>query len=212
MKYNYLNLRIGAPARLSILKRDFNTRSQHSSAQTWRDVRFATFLSDCSLSQGLQDNEPIWYTHGGEFFRNERDADRIISMRHTGWYTDEDCNETAVGIVGSLPHGRFLAGYRWTSNDERVWFPQIFDDESDAARMADEHARVFAEQAKEDDEKYQEARRLEDSIERKEVRLRECLALRNKKCMEYVRSEIEGLIESIRNKRDRLKTEFADYV
>ena len=69
-----------------------------------------------------------------------------------GWYTDSYQDETAVGIIASLPHGRFIAGYRWTSNDERVYFGEVFANEDDAARMADEHARVFAENCRDSEE------------------------------------------------------------
>lgn len=134
-------LDIGAPARLAAIrggmKRDYTLN-------TWRNAYGA----------GLHHGGGQWYTHGGEQFRDERDAHDILPRLPRGWYTDADANETAVGIVARLPHGRFIAGYRWTSNGERVYFPEVFTDEDDAAGAADGHAERFAEDAREDDERF----------------------------------------------------------
>ena len=107
-----------------------------------------------ALSQGRNGGTPIWSTFSTDVFRNERDAQDILALRHDGWFTDDECNETAIGIVGRLPHGRFIAGYRWTYNGERVYFPEVFDAGEDAACMANEHARVFAEGAREDSKRF----------------------------------------------------------
>ena len=72
--------------------------------------------------------------------------------------TDSEGYDKAIGIVASLTRGRYIAGYRWTSNDERVYFDGVFTDESEAARMADEHARVFADSAREDNARYETMR------------------------------------------------------
>ena len=106
----------------------------------------------CCILQRYQGGIGQWYTHSGEQFRNERDACEVLRMRHTGWFTDNYQDDTAVGIVASLTHGRYIAGYRWTSNDERVYFDDVFTNEDDAARMADEHARVFAENCRDSEE------------------------------------------------------------
>ena len=110
-------------------------------------------LSQGKDSAGTRYECPVWYTHGGEYFRDEKDCHEVIvTMRVRGWHTGpcEGSRDVAIGIVARLPHGRFLAGYRWTANDERVYFPGLFDDECDAARMANEHARVFAERNRKD--------------------------------------------------------------
>jgi hypothetical protein len=104
------------------------------------------------LHQGFNNQSPVWYSHQGEQFRNERDANDVLLLSHTGWFTDRYQDETAVGIIASLPHGRFIAGYRWSSNDERVYFGEIFIDETEAAQMADEHARIFAESCRDGEE------------------------------------------------------------
>ncbi len=208
----YPSLRIGAKRRLDIFRKEA-LLSKWVRPMTWRDVRFAKLTSDSALQSGTNEGEPIWYCHSGAQFRNEVDADDVEDVRinHTGWFTDVDCDEKAIGIVASLPHGRFLAGYRWTSNDERVYYGEIYTDRKDAAHAADSLAETFADTAREDDEKFQAARELEDENETAFNRLRECIALRNSPCFEYVRNEIIELTEKIRSNRDRLKNEFGDF-
>lgn len=78
--------------------------------------------------------------------------------------------------------------------------------------MADEHARVFAESAREDDEKVHEAVKLTDEVENQLQRLRECVALRHRQCMAYVRDEITEIIADIRENRETLRAEYANYI
>lgn len=167
----YFNLAIPAPRRLEMLRKAFAAHAGkypncHESyrPKSWRDIRGTTHGSvgaycGC-LDQGFNGEgfarETVWYTHTGEYFRNERDAG-------PEWYTDEYQEDTAIGIVASLPHGRFLAGYRWTCNDERVYFQGIHDSAEDAARMADEHARVFAERNVEAEEESAREQAAEDA-------------------------------------------------
>ena len=153
----------GTPARMAVLRMvaadSVNNRNESTQLQAgdWRGARNWTMknyaAAYCSgINQGFDGESPVWYSHGGEQFRNERDACKVLRMRHTGWYTDSQQDDTAVGIVASLTHGRYIAGYRWTSNDERVYFGDVFTNEDDAARMADEHARVFAENCRDSEE------------------------------------------------------------
>jgi nicotinamide mononucleotide adenylyltransferase len=193
---------------------------------TWRDVRFATLRTASGLSPGRNSNEPIWCCHDGEQFRNERDAHDIVRSLPQGWYTDDE-RETAIGIVAGLPHGRFLAGYRWTSNDERVYFGEIFDDErvyfgeifddeDNAARAADGHAEAFAEVEREYSERWSAAQRLQDDIEEETERLR---ALRldhsahvvarkfndaHERAAHDCREQVADVIATIREKRAEL--------
>lgn len=193
--------------------------------KTWREARrygFANWRAAycAGLNQGFNGEAnaktPVWYCHTGPCFRNERFADECEdaprSVReHFGWYTDCDSQETARGIVSRLPHGRFIAGYHWTSNGERVYFPTVYDDEREAASAADSHAESFAEGAREDDYQYSQVRKLENSIEEQLQRIRECIVLRNKACMSYVRDEIRELAEKIREARETIKTDYAEY-
>lgn len=145
MPTTYPNLSIPAPRRLAIFRAEA-AEKHWARPMTWRDVRFATLKSSSGMGQGFDDKTPVWYCHdAGAQLRNERDCSEIVRSLPQGWYVDEWQDDTAIGIVAGLPHGRFLAGYRLTMNDERVYFGEIFDDEGDAARMADEHARIVGE-------------------------------------------------------------------
>ncbi len=205
-------------------KRDNRPPSMHLA--DWRAARAYGFhnvaSAYCELSQGFDGSEgmartPVWYCHTGEQFRHEIDCNKVTNSRidHTGWYVDSDCSEMAIGIVAMLSHGRFIAGYRLTDSDERVYFPTVYSDkweaDREAAWAANEHARVFAERARESDEKFSEARQLEYDIDDALVRLRECIVLRHESCMEYVRAEISELCESIRTKRDDLTNNYAEW-
>lgn len=177
----YPPLSMGAPARLALFKREA-ARPCWVRPMTWRDVRFATLKSSPGLDQGFDGETPIWYTQSGAEFRNERYCDDIgvRGIDHRGWFTDDMQDEKVRGIVASLPHGRFLAGYITSVNDERVYFPDIFDDEKDAARMADEHARIAADNEREwrerDDAEQREAEQREREQEEAEDEERAALA------------------------------------
>ena len=193
--------------------------------KTWREARkwgFGNWRSAYSagLNPGFNGEgagkTEIWTCPAGACFRGERFADECEeaprSVRgNKGWYSDNDANETVRGIVSRLPHGRFITGYFWSSKGERVYFPTVYDDEREAATAADGHAERYAELCREDDAKFQEARNLEDTIEDSFTRLRECLALRHRECMSYVRDEARELIEKIREARESLKRDYAEY-
>ncbi len=210
----YPSLTIGAARRLALFRKEAET-GKWSRPMTWRDMRFATLTSHSGLDQGSNGTGrarvAVWYSQDGKpQFRDERFCDHIARIEHTGWYADAHEYDTVRGIVARLPHGRCIVGYLMSSNDERVYFPQIFDDEREAAHMADEHARVVAESEREYSERQNAARDIEDATETALQRLRECIALRHRECMSYVRDEIAELIETIRGNRERLSSEFAD--
>lgn len=208
----------GTRARMAILRmiaadsvNNFNPHTRLNPGD-WKGARHYTMANwrDAYMS-GLHQGSDSWHTHDGEQFRGERDASAILgNHRAGGYYTDTDYNEKAIGIVGRLNHGRFIAGYRWTSNDERVYFPQVFGDEDDAAHMADEHASVFSQSAYEDAQRWDEAREIEIDILDKLRRLRECLILRHNAPTFYVRDEARKLCEAIRTMREQLITDYAD--
>jgi len=200
----YLNLKVPAYARLATLRGMavlHNERRPPSTQCDWRKMRacgYHNVRQYCAdLSQGRNGGDTVWYTHTGEAFRNERDADDIVSRLPSGWFTDNDQNDKAVGIVASLPHNRFIAGYRWTCNDERVYFGEVFTDEDDAARMADEHARVFSEQAREQDERFQDMARADATLEEARDALQHALKARN--VDDYWRDHARDAIARVRN-------------
>lgn len=209
----------GAMARLSILRMNqtaYNmNRPESAQYATWKQARKYGFnnwaAAYCALSQGRNGSDSVWYSHTtGDNFRIERAAHEFIRLGHTGHYTDPHCESKAFGIVAMLTHGRFIAGYEWSDNGERVYFDSVYTDESDAARMSDEHARVFAENQMEYELKADAAHSLENKIEAELSRLTECLALRNCDNFSYARAEARELIESIRADRETLQTEFAN--
>lgn len=220
----YFDLTIKAPRRLAMMREAFAQHAkkyphcpEHAKPDSWRRVRAWGFhnwrAAFCAgLHEGQNDGRPVWYAHDGAQFRAERFAHEILGSRHTGYYTDMDASGIARGIVGRLPHGRFIAGYEWTDNGERVYFSEVFTEEEEAARFADGRAEWFADQAREDNAKFNAARDLETEIEDGLTRLRECIALRHRACMEYVREEAREIIETIRQARETLRTDYADFI
>lgn len=139
--------------------------------QHWKQARWcglANWHTYCgALTQGKQsDGSTVWtcMTDNAQF-RDERDVHEILNVRHTGWFTDEEAHHKAVGIVGRLSHGRFIAGYRWTSNDERVYFGHVHDDEKEAAHAADGHAESFADASVEDSRRFNAMQDAEDAAD-----------------------------------------------
>lgn len=148
----YLWLEVGAVTRL----RQLRALAKSTMKKSWREARSCGFDNAHQHFGALSaSGDGNWYTHNGEEFRNEQDAQNVVRLRHDGWYTDGECSESAVGIIARLPHGRFIAGYRYTMNGERFWFSDTYTDDEAAAHMADEHARIFAENCRDDDERFQ---------------------------------------------------------
>ncbi len=215
---DYFNLSIPAPRRLAMMRGDF---AAHAATYPrcpdilkptdWRKQRAYTHNSwaaaFCTLDQGKQDGRPIWYCHTGPQFRNERDAHEIVARLLRGWYTNTDCNDTAIGIVGSLTHGRYIAGYRWTSNNERIYWPEVFTDENDAARMADEHARVFSENARDDSERFDAMQKAELDADDAEKTFRKEYALRHHSAgsIDEARTALQALRDARETLRDATK-------
>ena len=214
--YEYLNLRIGAARRLGFLRnaaKRHNEKFPSGSAATWRTVRYATLKHAGDLRRGMNGGAPIWYAHAGAAFRREKYADECYQgIRHEGWYTDAECDEKARGIVVRLPHGKFLAGCEWSANGERVYFPEVFVDERDAARRADSHAESFADDYLEHDAKYHEAQKLQTEAGDMAQQLAEKLALRNDPRFPNARGEARELLTELRDLRQRLRDEFADFL
>ena len=213
--YEYLNLRIGAPRRLAHLRTSAQRHNEKFPAHsaTWKTMRYATFKSSVGLSQGRQFGASVWYAHDGEQFPREVYADACLSgIRHEGWFTDSYQDEKARGIVARLPHGKFLAGCEWSANGERVYFPEIFDSETDAAHQADGHAESFADACREHDAKYREAQNLQTEAEDMAHQLAEKLALRNDLRFPDAREEARELLTELRELRECLQNDFADYI
>lgn len=128
-------------------------------------------------------------------------ADEVEGVRigHTGWFCDSHQDEKARGIVCALTHGRFLAGYL-TEDAGMSYLPTgtLHDSAEDAARDADEQARIYAENEREYDEAYQ----LQCLIEEKRNYVFELFSARHNP---RVRSDIEDHIRDIRAFERELK-------
>lgn len=208
----YFNLAIPAPKRLAMLRKAFAshaTQYPHCPAgarpQSWRDIRRTTHKGlsayTAALGQGFNGTNPVWYCHTGPQFRDEKFADKSTdTIEHTGWFTDTDQDEKARGIVARLSHGRFIAGYHWSTNGERVYFPDIFTDETRAAEMADEHARVFAESAMEHSERYEAMALAELARDEKLIEVQKAFVLRHDERFGG-RDSLESAIEELREAR-----------
>lgn len=210
----------GARARMAILRmiacdsvNNFN-ESTRLQPGDWKRARHWTLKgyegAYGMLGQGAQDGKPLWSTHNRPEFRDERQAREILRSLPRGWYTDSEGRDTAIGIVSRISHGRMIAGYLWTSNGERVYFPEVHSDEDDAARAADGHAERFAESAREDSERFDRMQLAEIDEADKVLELQKAIALRH-------RAEFGGFdgvreaIEELRAAREELKTATAAY-
>lgn len=220
----YFDLTKPAPARLAMLRAAFAGHvkkyphcPEHAKPKSWRDIRGTNFKNVSAycgaLSQGFNGTDkyktPIWYAHTGEQFRDERFCDDVARIGRTGWFTDTDGDEKARGIVARLPHGRFIAGYHWSSNDERVYFPEVYDDETEAARAADSHAESFAESAREDSERFNAMQDAENETEEKEREFKLAYMARHVSA-EHAELARDALGE-LRIARDVLSSATADY-
>ena len=200
----YLNLAIPATRRLEILR--------HSGA-AWCDARRWGFHNAagafCTLSQGFNGKTPVWYTHTGPEF-GDRFADEILSLRHTGWHTDAEFGDTARGIVGKLPHGRYIAGYYLSMNGERVYFGEVFDDERDAAHAADGHAQHSGELESAHAERFRAMSLAELDVENKTLEVEKAIALRHREKFGGKPRVIDA-IEELRSAREELQRATKDF-
>jgi hypothetical protein len=215
--YLRIEPRITSGARLAHLR----ALAANEHKQDWRAARAWNlgnwYAAYGNLSQGSRTDgktsRAIWYSHMGPHFRNEQFADEIDGARigHTGWFSDSDQRATFRGIVCNLSHGRFIAGYYWSDNGERVYFDRVFDDAVEAARYADGEAESIAESEREYDERWQAAHRLNDEIDDHKTRASELFALRNMVQFKgTARDELREVLDDIRAKRERLADEFKD--
>lgn len=86
------------------------------------------------------------------YFRNVQPAHEIINLRHTGWYNDNDFQDEVIrGMVFQIP-GRNGKPQYLTGHDDPVNpgtacidMRNIFNDREEAARDADDIARLVAE-------------------------------------------------------------------
>jgi hypothetical protein len=198
MRLLFDELKHGARYRLQALHNDAQklASNPHRNMQcaanpTWRTVRYHKFSGKFPVARpgfndaGNGDKTPILSTFNSEALPIRRiewcDEVKDSSIDHQGWFTS-DHGEKARGFVASLPHGRFLPGYFWSSNDEYVLFigaDYLNDSAEDCAREADSLAESFADDAHEDSERFDAMQDAESATEEKREALAKALALRH---------------------------------
>lgn len=89
----------------------------------------------------------------GQPFTRWQWCDEVPDTRinHTGWFCDDYRHDKIRGIVVSLPHGRFLAGWSMGEGMASTVDACLYDTAEDAAYAADS----MAESAAEDEYEYQ---------------------------------------------------------
>ena len=97
--------------------------------------------------------------------RNVRPCHEIARIGHTGGYCDASRDETAFGVVGLLPHGRFIPGIQDPWGNPPVWGRESFDCENTAAREADRMTEKWAEECRDGDAKFRAEQRIEENRE-----------------------------------------------
>jgi hypothetical protein len=132
----------------------------------------------------------VYYVDAGAL-RNVGFADEIVSLRHTGWFTDREFQideETTRGVVYQLPGkdgaARYVAGYHYNGADDEgatLFFDTVYSEHGDddkakreAARTADEHARVAADKECDYQEEERERMRKEEEEETRLDNLADC--------------------------------------
>lgn len=172
------------------------------------------------IYSGKNDGEPVFY-YFGELLPCAWADDACHGIRHTGWFTNahgetfKDGSGKARGVVAQLPTapgfpcGRFLAGYWWGDDDESVIWPELYKDETEAARAADSHAEAFAKSAREDRERFDAMQDAERETEEKERAFKLAFMARHVSA-EHAELAREAL-EELRSARDVLTSATADY-
>lgn len=207
-----------AKARLMALNANTNYKTEHFTWKYFR-VKFTKgYTGGCHGFNTHYGKKVPVYTAFNEAdlpIKGYQFADDVNkSIEHRGHYCGDDGdNGKARGIVCRIDGRKWLAAYYWSDNGEFVIrTDEVHTDIEDAASSADDFAEDFAEMAWEDNAKFNTARDIESKIDDAIHRLRECLVMRNRACMAYVRDEAIELIEKIKDMRQTLQTEYADYV
>lgn len=214
----YARLDIGnSKTRLTFLR----NRAANRPGATWRDVREKNFSSDQrDLSPGFNSKDygvrseryPVMMSYGAPMFRAEQWADECDGVRidHRGWFSDADCSRTLRAFVFRLSHGRWGCGYADSDSGERVYLLEVHPDAASAAASADHEAQHYAEEEKEYNERWQEARELRDDIANKGKSIKRLYALRNAGVDSEVRAELLEEIDELRKMRAALARDYAD--
>ena len=135
-------------------------------------------------------------------------ADEVThKIRHKGWFADANGygdRGTVRGFVARISHGRYLTGHYWSDNGEYVLNDEaVFHGETEAARAADEDARIYAEGLQEDDARFNAMTMAETLVEELHTDVREAFENRHKG--RKARAWVSEVIENLRGARDDYK-------
>ena len=155
---------------------------------------------------GIHKDTRIWYSFSEGNFRRETTCAAMLGRNYQGYYSD-DMGTTISGIVASLTHGRFIAGYMNSETGERVYYGDIYSDEYECAKMADGYARVAAEKEREYNDRWREAQELSDEAQEAQDSIRELWSARHNRA---VRRLIHEHITTARASRIQLNNEYSD--
>lgn len=160
-------LRHGAPVHLAYLRRDAGRLAANphrnmrlAASPTWLTVRYRKLSEEFPRAcHGFQYSDPCVSGFDEDCLpvRDVRYVDEmrdVATIRHQGWFADSDgTGDRGVirGIVCRISHGRFLAGYHWSDNDEYCIVAKCYSDERTALFAADRLAERLAEDYREDD-------------------------------------------------------------
>ena len=128
-----------------------------------------------------------------------RYADDVVSMDYSGWYADTNQCNLIRGIVLTLPKSRgFLAGWTMGESMASGVDPEIYADESAAARAADRKAESVADSERENCERFDAMQSAESDADDALETLRDCLKLRHtgRRSTEDVRNAVQELREA----------------
>lgn len=167
----YFKLSIPAPKRLALMRK---VNPDWRKARYWTLTNYAAAfgLSSHGFNERNGNRVPVLYSFDGASIpvRSIHFCDDVARIGHKGWLADDDgCRGVVRGIVGSLPHGRFLSGYRESNNDSYVLFiGHIFDNANDAAHDGDSEAEFYAEQCRDSNARFDAMTEAESLVESKE--------------------------------------------
>lgn len=165
----------------------------------------------------LSDNDVIYYSSTPPLPIEWCD-EVARSIKHRGWFDNdegESCKDGSGiirGFVANLPaspgfpEGRYLAGYYVGGSDCWVVNLELYNDDEEAAQVADGMAENLAEREREHGRRWRRAADLDDAIGDAKIELSKLLALRNHPKFPEVRGEIPDLIEQIRTNQEELET------
>lgn len=205
----YFDLTIPAPKRLALMRQAFARHStdyphcpDYAKPANWRKVRAYTlggYAAAFGLASVNMAGELYSFDENSIPVRRVRFADAVTRISHKGWYVDCEGNgDRGVirGIVASLSHGRFIAGWHWSDNGEySLDTNEVFSNDDDAAKAADNAAERIADDYREDDYRFRQMSDAESLCESKESELRSALEDRHdgRKAREWIRELISDL-------------------